>query len=97
MPEQTAVSFTWEIFVKPVIVFLLGFLGWNLKNARKEINDFHKDYVGKEDYKSDMKELKEFMKDDRKERNELAKEDRKIFRDGIKRIHDRVDEIAKKS
>lgn len=85
MPEQTGAQFAWDLLGKPVLIFFMGLLGWNIKRAHSKIDSFPKDYVDKDDYKADTKEIKELMK-----------EDREIFRTGIERIHSRIDVIADK-
>ena len=92
MPEQTSVQFAWDLLGKPVLIFFMGLLGWNIKRAHGKIDSFPKDYVAKENYRSDMKELKEFMKEDRK----VAGEDRKVYREGMERVHARIDDLVKK-
>ena len=85
MPEQTAISLTWDILIKPIFVLALGFVGWNVKNAHKKIDSFPKDYVDKEDYRVDMKDVKE-----------TTRENQQIFREGLERIHARIDDLVKK-
>ena len=84
MPEQTAVSFTWDVLIRPVFVFAVALLGWNIKRAHTKIDSFPKDYVDKEDYRADMKEIKETIR-----------ENQTILRSGVERIHDRIDAISK--
>lgn len=86
MPEQTGAQFAWDLLGKPILIFFMGLLGWNIKRAHSKIDSFPKDFVDKEQYRIDIAEIKDTMK-----------ENQRLFRDGVERIHDRVDEIAKKS
>jgi len=85
MPEQTGAQFAWDLLGKPILIFFMGLLGWNIKRAHSKIDSFPKDYVDKGDYRSDMKEIKDTIR-----------ENQTILRSGVERIHDRIDALSKK-
>lgn len=51
----------------------------------KRVIDFSKHYVEKDDYRADMKDIKENIR-----------ENQKILREGVGRIHDRIDVLSRK-
>lgn len=96
MPESTISHYLWDTVISPLFVFLLALVGYNVKKAHDKIDSMPKDYVQKVDYAETLKLLRDDIRDFKQDNGNEIRGLKQDLKDGLGRIHSRVDHIAEK-